>query len=179
MTGDRNTAACHDARRPTSRPMLIRERIDLRNRGEWSCISFERCIESNLGLNVRRRQARRCISSTLRPYAKMQWETESDAVIALTFADPRIWTLLDNLTERLAALADRPLTPRELLIALPITNKERLRWTKDGRLARSGAVTIKRGHLISVPTYSVAVVERIRADLAVIEAWREIDHLFT
>lgn len=107
----------------------------------------------------------------------VRWESEADAdaAIALAFHDPRISIIFDTLIENLCAIADRPLTPRELLAALPITNKERVRWTKDGRLPRSGSVTIRRGHLISVPTYSVSNVERIKSDPGILDAWRDLD----
>ncbi len=47
--------------------------------------------------------------------------------------------------------ATRPLTPRPRLGSAANHPQERVRWTKDGRLAQSGAVTMKRAQLISVP----------------------------
>src|SRR5580700_6776554 len=61
---------------------------------------------------------------------------------------------LDDLAEALARIAWRPLTPRLVAAALGISGQERARWTKDGRLPQSGQVLVRRGPLLSVPTYS-------------------------
>jgi hypothetical protein len=57
-----------------------------------------------------------------------------------------------DLVEALPEIAWRPLTPRFLLAALNITTRERLRWTKDGRLALVGRVQAQRSTAFSVPT---------------------------
>lgn len=57
-------------------------------------------------------------------------------------------------------------------LCLGITSQERLRWTKDGRLKQGGSVTIKRGQLISVPTYSISDVEFLADNPAIIANWR-------
>ena len=169
------SASCLPIRRADTRYERITDCIHLFDRNGETRLSFEQCMERNLGLNLRGRQVRRCISFSVRGHSKMRWETETDAIIPLAFSDARLWMIVEKMAEQLLAIATRPLTPRELLAALPISNKERLRWTKDGRLPRSGAVTIRRGHLIAVPTYRVADVEQIRANLSVVEAWREFD----
>jgi len=168
-------ASCIPVRRPDARRARITDCIHLFDRNGDTRLSFQQCIESNLGLSLRTRQVRGCISASVRAHTKIKWESATDAIIPLAFSDATLWAIIERLTERLLTIAVRPLTPRELLVALPISNKERLRWTKDGRLPRSGAVTIRRGRLISVPTYRVADVEEICANLHVVEAWRESD----
>jgi hypothetical protein len=87
--------------------------------------------------------------------------------------------VLWRVAEVLAEIASRPLTPRLLVTALNITTKERLRWTKDGRLPRSGAVLVKRAHVVAVPTYAVSLVEELIARPDIIAAWRDQDALET
>ncbi|WP_294292027.1 hypothetical protein [uncultured Sphingomonas sp.] len=78
-------------------------------------------------------------------------------------------------TDALVRPARRPLTPRLFMAALPITKNKRLRWTKDGRLPRSGSVTTRVVHPVSVGTYGVDDVARLVADPSIIAAWRCAD----
>ena len=58
---------------------------------------------------------------------------------------------------------------------LGTSNRERIRWTKDGCLPAGGFANIRRGHLMSIPTYDP---ERIQALTQTdIRAWREADEL--
>jgi hypothetical protein len=82
---------------------------------------------------------------------------------------------LDDLAEALTRIAWRPLTPRLVVMALGISGRERARWTKDGRLPPSGQVFAHRGHLLSVPTYSVGLVEELLAHPEILTVWREQD----
>jgi hypothetical protein len=64
-----------------------------------------------------------------------------------------------------------------LMTARPIANKERLRWTKDCRLPRSGSVTIRAVHPVSVSvgTYGVDAVAKLVAGPLIIASWRRAD----
>jgi ABC-type xylose transport system substrate-binding protein len=75
------------------------------------------------------------------------------------------------MSHKLFRIARRPLTAKELLVVLPITNKERLRWTKDGRLMQQGTTSMKRGQAISVTTYAIGPVEALLADPEEVERW--------
>jgi hypothetical protein len=155
----------------------IVQQLRLLDRDGEVAISFAGCIEYNLGLNLRKRQVRRSVASITRESADFFWESDTLIGVALSIGHPAMTSLLDRLTERLSAIAERPLTPRELLAALPITNRERLRWTKDHRLTRSGGVQIKQGQIVTIPTYSVSAVESILVDRAILDRWREADRL--
>jgi hypothetical protein len=61
------------------------------------------------------------------------------------------------------------------MTARPIANKERLRWTKDCRLPRSGSVTIRAAHPVSVGTYGVDAVAKLVAGPLIIASWRRAD----
>lgn len=83
--------------------------------------------------------------------------------------------LLDTISGRLVRIARRPLTAKELLIAVPISNKERLKWTKDGRLVQQGTASFRRGQAISMTTYAIDPVEALLANPHEIERWRARD----
>lgn len=163
--------------RHMSRRESIAQQLRLFDRQGGGAISFARCIEHNLGLDLRKDQVRRVVASVVRKSADFQWESDSLAGLSLSISHPAMPYLFDRLTERLSAIADRPLTPKELLAALPITNRERLRWTKDNRLKRSGDMKIKQGQIVTIPTYSVSAVESILADKSLLDRWRYADRL--
>lgn len=89
----------------------------------------------------------------------------------------RLGEMIERSVHALILLASRPLTPRLVLAALPISAQERLRWTKDRRLPRSGTVTIQRGHPVSVTTYAVGTIDRLDRDPSMIAGWRAEDGL--
>jgi hypothetical protein len=59
---------------------------------------------------------------------------------------------------------------------LNITSRERLRWTKDGRLRTSGQLQARQGTIFySVLTYSISEVEKLVASPDILHAWRGQD----
>lgn len=81
--------------------------------------------------------------------------------------------VVENLVlQKIEKIALRPYTAKEVRERLFITNKERLRWTKDGRLPPAQYNIIRRGQKISVPTYSVTGIDELARVPAVIEGWR-------
>tara|TARA_B110001454_G_scaffold194361_1_gene195882 strand:+ start:309 stop:842 length:534 start_codon:yes stop_codon:yes gene_type:complete len=160
-----------------SRQDRIGQQLHLLDEQGDVAISFVECIQHNLGLDLRKNQVRRDVVGIVRKFADFHWKTDTLVCVALTIRHPAMMSLLDLLVEHLATMADRPLTPKELLAALPITNRERLRWTKDKRLKRSGDVKIKPGQIVTIATYSVSATESILADRAILDRWREADRL--
>lgn len=86
--------------------------------------------------------------------------------------------MLEAIAHQLSGIASRPLTAKELLAALPITNQERLRWTKDGRLVQQGSALLRRGQAISIPTYAVGPVQALMTAPENLECWRAQDRRF-
>jgi len=82
---------------------------------------------------------------------------------------------LGDLADALAEIAWRPLTPRLVGAVLGISCQERARWTKDGRLPHSGHVVDRRGNPVSIPTYSVEVIEKLAGHPEIVTAWGEQD----
>ncbi|MEH3101646.1 hypothetical protein [Sphingomonas adhaesiva] len=139
-------------------------------------MSFASIRRHHLGLALRWDEARRQISAALRGVVKREWVDGADhLLVETTNPDLSLRSIILRCVDALVGPARRPLTPRLLLAALPITNKERFRWTKDGRLPRSGSVTIRAAHPVSVGTYAVDAVARLVADPSIIAAWRRAD----
>lgn len=140
-----------------------------------SILSFTQCFRGPLGLTLRRGEAKRCVKATAKSGARIRWIDESHAMFLPKIGDFELRLLLGPISHQLSRIARRPLTAKELLLALPISNKERLRWTKDGRLVQQGAALMKRGQTVSLTTYAVAPVQALLADPAEIQRWREKD----
>jgi len=85
--------------------------------------------------------------------------------------------VIEKLDRRLDEILNRPLPPKRLQSLLGISSQERLRWTKDGRLPRSGVIQFRRGGVISLSTYPVdQILELIEAPCR-IEKWRQEDRI--
>ncbi|MGH2343176.1 hypothetical protein ACRC7T_17035 [Segnochrobactraceae bacterium EtOH-i3] len=84
--------------------------------------------------------------------------------------------LLARLSATLALVLAEPLYPRVVEEALGITPRERLRWTKDGRLPATDGNAVRRGaRAFRVPRYPVAAIAALAASPATIAGWRADD----
>jgi len=88
-----------------------------------------------------------------------------------------IWikNVLIELDQNLNSIANRPLTHRMVEQLLGITARERLRWTKDGRLPRSGHASFQKGRTILIATHPVDKISDLLARPEIVAAWREDD----
>lgn len=81
-----------------------------------------------------------------------------------------------TLRSRLARIASRPLDQRQVELALRITTAECNRWTKEGRLPRSGHLIINRGagqQRVQRSTFCPDGIAELLAQSDVIERWRQ------
>lgn len=83
--------------------------------------------------------------------------------------------LRDVILRKLAAIAQKPLSPRKVEKILSISPAERLRWSKDGRLRQSGTAQILRGSKIRLCTYPPQEIERLLSNPEIIAVWRQAD----
>ena len=83
--------------------------------------------------------------------------------------------LRDAILRKLAAIAQKPLSPRKVEKILSISPAERLRWSKNGRLRQSGTAQILRGSKIRLCTYPPQEIERLSVNPEIIAAWRQAD----
>lgn len=84
--------------------------------------------------------------------------------------------LAGALQQGLERIAAKPIGQKHVERILGISAAERLRWSKDGRLPRSGAAFIRPGRaLVSLSTYAPATIEALLAAPEVIADWRARD----
>jgi hypothetical protein len=139
-------------------------------------LCFRDAIDRHIGLKFRSAEVERRIRARTRAIGRHQWNDATHRLSLEVEPDSQHFDKYCNtVSAELAAIAFRPFTPRLLVSALAITNRERLRWTKDGRLRTSGSVTIRCSQLINVPTYEVRLVEELIANPSIINGWRNDD----
>jgi hypothetical protein len=88
-------------------------------------------------------------------------------------------SLADMLRRRIDEIATRAIARRHVERVLRITQSECTRWTKDGRLPRSGNLIINRGkhQRVQVSMYSPEAVADLASRPEVINLWRRQDAL--
>jgi hypothetical protein len=79
---------------------------------------------------------------------------------------------LVRIDKAIGQFRNQPMTPRMVEEVLSITKQERSRWSKDGRLRRSGTASFKRGQAIQIYTHSPEVVAALADDPTIIASWR-------
>lgn len=133
-------------------------------------LDLEATLSSRLGLRLRRDETRSFILRTLE-LEPSTWPKSGREVLLQDRSD--LDDRLDLLAEGLARIAERPVTGRLVVETLGITNQERLRWTKAGRLRQAGSASIRRAHTLYIQTYDPDRLGEITPDQ--IAAWRAED----
>jgi hypothetical protein len=152
----------------------IRQLIDITADDRGLRIGLGRCLEAHVGLRLHEGEFRACLLRfVLDP---SDWdETNRELRLSSESCEPAE-AIANKLASSLERIARQPLTPRMVNSALNITTKERLRWTKDGRLKVADRVQITKGRVnFSIPTYAISQVEKLIGDPSVIFDWRERD----
>jgi hypothetical protein len=139
-------------------------------------ISIAECLERYPALELRKREVRLRLSPKFKRIGPTAF---NDRTCLWTFNDTsdlraRLAEELSKLDALVGKIANRDLTPKMVEGILGITNKERLRWTKDGRLRRVNAAPI-RGRNVNVTLYSARQISQLAKQKTVIEAWRRGD----
>jgi DNA-binding GntR family transcriptional regulator len=128
-----------------------------------------------LGLAQRKKQARRRIHKALAMERVVDTAHGEACVIArfgLGMANG-VRHAADTIEKSLTALAAERLTPKAVEEALGISSKERIRWTKEGRLPRSGTGTFKKGaHVFQHSLHPADKIADLAENPAVIASWR-------
>jgi len=140
-------------------------------------LSLRRSFDEFPGLKLRRPEARRNARSVLKSVGELTW-SEDDIVVRWDGRMPPtndVVAALQDVDLRLDRIAWRPLTSRLVEEALGISTSERSRWTKDGRLKRSGTDLIRRGQPVGLSTYAVTEIAKLMNEPETIQAWRAAD----
>ena len=145
-------------------------------RNHTATLDLEALLARIPSLRLRRKEARSALRKHLSRQERVRWG-ENTIMISSDNAEGKdgIARHLDESADILDAIATRALTPKEICMALEISNQERLRWTKDGRLKTSGTLTFTTGRRVTVPTYSAHWVADLLKKNRMIDGWRKQD----
>lgn len=131
-----------------------------------------------LGLVSRNRELRRKLKAKLtRWHASAQTDEGEEITALLVNQDVEtVISAIDDIDRMLDDFAKQRLTPRMVEDALSITSGERIRWTKDGRLPKSGTGTFRKGRQVfQFYLHPVKAIANLAANPGIIEGWRQVD----
>ncbi len=130
------------------------------------------------GSALRSQQAIRVVRSALKRLKNRKIHDNKEGLVAQIFHSDhaQIQQVVTALDQKLADFAEEPLTTKIVEEILCITSKERVRWSKDGRLPNTGRASFKRGqNRVNLFTYSPTVVMDLAKRPETIANWRSID----
>lgn len=141
-------------------------------------ITFRPSSELTLGSNRREKALRRRVAKLIRNSRPLLLSVDDEQICA-TFgpdAEDELPALLSALDASIEAFKQERLSPKVVEEILQITPRERLRWTKDGRLPRSGAAAFGVGQRsIHFALHPVAQIAALSENPEIIAACRRAD----
>lgn len=87
----------------------------------------------------------------------------------------RVNDVLTSLLYQATRILQQPCTPKMVMELLRIGSKERLRWTKDGRLKTVGRLATRNGNSAACRTYAADDIVELMRHPEIIEQWRQAD----
>lgn len=139
--------------------------MDVQSEGEDVIVSLQRAFDAHAGLRVREGEVRKALAKIGAQQLSIAPENEAGRYV---FCASK--AMVSRISNALSRIALRPLTGRYVNLVLSIENQERLRWTKQGWLPSLRSETIRKGQIISIPTYDPMVIQSISAQT--IALWR-------
>ena len=136
-------------------------------------LSFAKYFFDHPSLRLRRKEVRTCLRKLARRHDHVVLEFDQRRFLCESLHEAE--SLLSEIENSLLKIARRPYTASEVRQRLDITNQERLRWTKDGRLKRGASELMQRGQRITVITYDVSAIDKLCQVPEIIDAWRMED----
>lgn len=138
-----------------------------------TAIDFSQVVSKHPSLKLRWGELRKKLKKIARRYNGAQLDLEKQT---LHVNDPSVLEAVNaELMSTVWEVATRPYSGPEVVNRLSIRNSERVRWTKDQRLPVFKRSLVKRGQLVSVPTYATATIEALVAQPELIKEWRDRD----
>lgn len=86
--------------------------------------------------------------------------------------------VIADITELVEFIERLSLTPKEVEEALNITSRERIKWTKAGRLPRAEQRSFKKGQEIFYQCYSPSGIAGLAMRPEIISEWRRCDDVY-
>ena len=85
--------------------------------------------------------------------------------------------VIADITELIESIERLSLTPKEVEEALSITSRERIKWTKAGRLPRAEQRSFMKGQEIFYQCYSPSGIAELAMRPETISEWRRSDNV--
>jgi hypothetical protein len=125
---------------------------------------------------TREQELRRRLQRKLRSWRPVT-KSMSGKVVTASFDDPEeAQAAIEDIERMLDDFAKERLSPKMVEEILGITSVERLRWTKDGRLPKSGTGSFRKGrHVFQFYLHPPDEIAKLAADPSVVSRWREAD----
>lgn len=141
-------------------------------------ITFRPSSELTLGSSRREKAIKRRVAKLLRNSRPFLLSVDDEQICA-TFgpdAEGELPAALSAIDASIEAFKEERLYPKVVEEILQITSRERLRWTKDGRLPRSGAAAFGVGQRsIHFALHPVEQIAALSKSPEIIAAWRSAD----
>ena len=129
-------------------------------------------------LPARRRAIVRLIKKQARGTASLSREAKTGVVrmqVPVSNIDA-LRHLVEKLEVQIQEVLQEPLVPSDVEQLLGISARERIRWGKDGRLAKSGVGSIRKGdQVIYYAKHPAGAVAMLMARPEIIAEWRDRD----
>lgn len=131
-----------------------------------------------VGSTRRAQQAVRIVKSTLKRIKNCEIRQSHEGVTAQASGENHLLVrnILEFIDRKLDHLESEPLTTKMVEEILKISSRERVRWTKDGRLPSTGKASFKRGknrvHLFMYPPLAIA---ELASRPQIVTDWRAAD----
>lgn len=161
------------------RSPLARSRYaEVKISGELLTVSFVYPQALTLGLAHREKEANRRVRKQLRRVKTVEIE-RLDGLLQASFPRHSAHALaaaLKAIDRDLNALMQEKLHPALVEELLGITPRERIRWTKDGRLQQAGSGSFSNGaQPIGFALYRPSEIADLARNAGIIQAWRDAD----
>jgi hypothetical protein len=131
-----------------------------------------------LGSKTREFNLRRRIKTRSKLWKPLS-RSDDDTSVLLRFSREdigRMRAVVTDLCDLLADFTKDLVTPKVVEEALGITARERIRWTKDGRLPKSGTGTFKKGrHNFMYYLHPSAKIALLVETPSILKSWRDAD----
>jgi hypothetical protein len=152
--------------------------LDISISGRDIVVSYLRIRDNNPLARVRQREIVRSLEHKLKPLGSVvtdaQWCSMRVTVPSNSSAR-RVNAVLGSLLVQVTRIVQQPCTPKMVLELLRIESKERLRWTRDGRLRPVGRLPARNGNGAACRTYAAADILNLLRHPEIIAQWRHAD----
>jgi len=139
-------------------------------------IAYDFASWTTLHSQTREQELRRRLQRKLRSW-RPATKSITGKIVAAAFDDSeQARAAIEDIERMLDDFVKERLSPKMVEEILGITSVERLRWTKDGRLPKSGTGSFRKGrHVFQFYLHPPAEIAKLAADPTIISRWREAD----